>query len=990
VRVVRPACLSLAVALLGVLPAVLSPPAGAAPAPGRLSGLVQNDHGVPLPGATVVLTGTSGGPVAARVVADGAGRYQVGVPTGDYDLAVAADSAGRRWGAKIENVAVAADSTLDIAVVRPAHLRGTVRDAAGNPVSGAFLTLNRSAASARTGADGTFVLTVIPGKYTLEVRGGSSDSLGAWVDDYEITGDQTADILFPVQDVRVAVSDPTGERVGAAEVRLSGGASCREPVPGGRQPSLTGRPQPCTSSFDLVAGRRASATTYASGFTDTNGLVTLRGLATADLTGSVGGSPMTVGDAIAESFPIGDRVPARIDVVLRPTVALSGRMSIFGQPAQSQSYLSNERTSTSGGHSEADGDYRVNGPVGRYQLWTYVGEGSSGGGFRHGSVSIADFHLPAGGRTLDMDIPGTPFPVRVVDAAGNPVPGASVSVTGSGPDSAPVAVEVAPGVSALVAAGSSGITRSDGTLAGVVLAGAPSVRVEVTPVSGTEVTITATVAASAEGMVVTLPPVGHVAGRVRDGAGNPFPGITMTFVNPSDPARYRDDRTDGEGRFSLAAGTTGRGTLTLRYDNDSDETNGPFRSWSLTTNEADLPRGRDLELTTPAAGAVNVRVVGTDGRDKAGSFELSMVGQMDTALAADLPARLTTYSEDRPVTGKGVFRPEVFGAARYDLEWSPPFGATPSTKVHAAGLALDRGSNLVLAVGEPFGPSVPPVDPGAGSTTTTTSPAATPPAGDDTRPGGGVGKASTKPGYWMLAADGQVYPFGTAERHGDVTTIKAADLEPTPTGKGYWVVNEAGVVGVRGDARHLGNADPTVLARGEKVTSLSATPDGAGYWIFTTRGRAMAFGTAKVLGDVSEVALNGPVLDSVPTPSGNGYYMVASDGGIFAFGDARYAGSMGGQRLNAPVQSLVPDGDGNGYWLVASDGGIFAFGAPFKGSLGAVRLNRPITGMVRFGDGYLMVGEDGGIFSFSNLPFAGSLGASPPAAGVVSVAAVPY
>ncbi|MGH9023770.1 MAG: hypothetical protein ACRDV9_11850, partial [Acidimicrobiia bacterium] len=118
-----------------------------------------------------------------------------------------------------------------------------------------------------------------------------------------------------------------------------------------------------------------------------------------------------------------------------------------------------------------------------------------------------------------------------------------------------------------------------------------------------------------------------------------------------------------------------------------------------------------------------------------------------------------------------------------------------------------------------------------------------------------------------------------------------------------------------------------------------------------------------------------------------GYYMVASDGGIFAFGDARFSGSMGGKPLNAPVQSLVPDSDGTGYWLVASDGGVFAFEAPFRGSMGGAPLNRPVTGMVAFGDGYLMVGEDGGIFNFSGQRFHGSLGDSPPAHQITSVAA---
>ncbi|GAC1363575.1 MAG: hypothetical protein NVSMB32_05320 [Actinomycetota bacterium] len=46
-----------------------------------------------------------------------------------------------------------------------------------------------------------------------------------------------------------------------------------------------------------------------------------------------------------------------------------------------------------------------------------------------------------------------------------------------------------------------------------------------------------------------------------------------------------------------------------------------------------------------------------------------------------------------------------------------------------------------------------------------------------------------------------------------------------------------------------------------------------------------------------------------------------------------------------------------------------------------------MIGMIAYGDGYLMVGRDGGIFDFSNKPFAGSLGGAPPASPVVSVAA---
>jgi len=292
-------------------------------------------------------------------------------------------------------------------------------------------------------------------------------------------------------------------------------------------------------------------------------------------------------------------------------------------------------------------------------------------------------------------------------------------------------------------------------------------------------------------------------------------------------------------------------------------------------------------------------------------------------------------------------------------------------------------------------------------TTTTTVPAAGGNGGDPLggAGSGGEGPGSAPPGggsghsgYWLLGSDGTVYPFGDAVSHGDPSAALAAagagpaqaiDLEPTPSGQGYWVLDSRGRIRAFGDAAHLGDAVSTELAPGETPASLSATPTGAGYWVFTNRGRAIPFGDAAFLGDMTGTALNGPVLASVATPSGHGYYMVASDGGIFAFGDARFAGSMGGRHLNAPVRSLVPDGDGAGYWLVASDGGIFAFDAPFRGSMGGQRLNRPVRGMARYGDGYLMVGEDGGVFDFSDQPFTGSLGARPPANPIVAVAALP-
>ena len=248
-------------------------------------------------------------------------------------------------------------------------------------------------------------------------------------------------------------------------------------------------------------------------------------------------------------------------------------------------------------------------------------------------------------------------------------------------------------------------------------------------------------------------------------------------------------------------------------------------------------------------------------------------------------------------------------------------------------------------------------------------------------------------GYWAVGSDGKVYPFGDAPKLGEPASaaLTMIDIEATPPGAygtGYWTMDAKGIVTAFGPVGytpgHYGNASD--FKAEERAVSLSATPTGAGYWIFTNKGRAIAFGDAnKDLGDVSTLTLNGEILDSAPTPTGNGYYLVGSDGGVFTLGDAVYQGSMGDTKLNQPVQSIVPDPDGEGYWLVASDGGVFTFKTVFKGSMGAVALNKPMTGMVPYGDAYLMVAEDGGVFNFSNKPFEGSLGANPPANPVVSI-----
>jgi hypothetical protein len=106
-------------------------------------------------------------------------------------------------------------------------------------------------------------------------------------------------------------------------------------------------------------------------------------------------------------------------------------------------------------------------------------------------------------------------------------------------------------------------------------------------------------------------------------------------------------------------------------------------------------------------------------------------------------------------------------------------------------------------------------------------------------------------------------------------------------------------------------------------------------------------------------------------PKRFGYRLVASDGGIFAFGDAPFYGSTGNIKLNKPVNGMAATPSGAGYWMVASDGGIFAFGdAGFYGSTGAMNLRDPIVGLstTPSGRGYRMVTSGGEVFSFGDAP----------------------
>jgi hypothetical protein len=123
------------------------------------------------------------------------------------------------------------------------------------------------------------------------------------------------------------------------------------------------------------------------------------------------------------------------------------------------------------------------------------------------------------------------------------------------------------------------------------------------------------------------------------------------------------------------------------------------------------------------------------------------------------------------------------------------------------------------------------------------------------------------------------------------------------------------------------------------------------------------------------------IAHSTPPPPGPSQILLTDAQGqvsaVTAFGTSTIGQPING--LNQPIEGIAATSDANGYWLVASDGGIFSYGdAPFLGSMGGSHLNRPIVGMTADDQtgGYWLVASDGGVFAF-DAPFEGSMGGAP-------------
>jgi hypothetical protein len=99
-----------------------------------------------------------------------------------------------------------------------------------------------------------------------------------------------------------------------------------------------------------------------------------------------------------------------------------------------------------------------------------------------------------------------------------------------------------------------------------------------------------------------------------------------------------------------------------------------------------------------------------------------------------------------------------------------------------------------------------------------------------------------------------------------------------------------------------------------------------------------------------------------------GGWLVTNTGTVTPVGAAPSYGQLGAGTV-ADVVGLLATPDGGGYWLAGSDGGVFSFGdAHFRGSLPGRRIvpDMAIAGIASCGagDGYVLVQADGGWYPF--------------------------
>ncbi len=197
------------------------------------------------------------------------------------------------------------------------------------------------------------------------------------------------------------------------------------------------------------------------------------------------------------------------------------------------------------------------------------------------------------------------------------------------------------------------------------------------------------------------------------------------------------------------------------------------------------------------------------------------------------------------------------------------------------------------------------------------------------------------------------------------------------------------------------SALPAATQRSAYATTLSATAGDPLYtWSVSAGALPAGLGLNPSNGVISGVptspgtsAFTVSVIDAVgSTAQANLSISVATGAGAGAGSGAGTVLGAGPRTLPGPEVGMAATPTGHGYWIADAAGGVETFGdATFFGSMAGHPLNSPINHIVASPDGlgYWLVAADGGTFSFGDAHFHGSMGGRRLNAPVVDLAPTP-
>ena len=102
-------------------------------------------------------------------------------------------------------------------------------------------------------------------------------------------------------------------------------------------------------------------------------------------------------------------------------------------------------------------------------------------------------------------------------------------------------------------------------------------------------------------------------------------------------------------------------------------------------------------------------------------------------------------------------------------------------------------------------------------------------------------------------------------------------MAATPSGRGYWLVASDGGIFPFGDAGFYGSAGGARVPA--PIVGMAALPNGRGYWLAGRDGRIYGFGDA-ILSTVLPVPPRGPVAGIAADIAGGGYWVTTTAGQV--------------------------------------------------------------------------------------------------------------